>query len=135
MFGSAILDVIIGLVFVYLILSLICSAINEYIAAVMNKRGKMLVRGIQSMLRDVGLDHTIFEHPLMASYFPHHGTLTDHARQTQRWMPGFRWLHRLVTWAFSPRIREARYPSYVSARVFATAFLEQARYVDELLQR
>ncbi|MBV9109631.1 MAG: hypothetical protein JO306_09525 [Gemmatimonadetes bacterium] len=135
MFGSAILDVITGLVFVYLILSLICSAINEYIAALLNKRGKMLVRGIQSMLRDVHLEHTVFEHPLMASYFPHHAMLTEHAAHNQRWLPGSRWLRRLLTWMFSPRIREARYPSYVSARVFATAFLEKAGYVDELLRR
>jgi hypothetical protein len=135
MFGSAILDVIIGLVFVYLILSLICSAINEYIASLLNKRGKMLVNGIQILLRDVNMDRKIFDHPLMASHFPHHGTLVERAERIRKWPPGTRWIYRLITWAFWSRIREARYPSYVSARAFATAFLEQAGYVDELLQR
>ena len=31
MFGSSILDIAIGLVFVFLLLSLICSALNEFI--------------------------------------------------------------------------------------------------------
>jgi hypothetical protein len=135
MFGSAILDVIIGLMFVYLLLSLICSAINEYIASLLNKRGKMLVNGIQILLRDVDLDRSIFDHPLMASNFPHHGSLVDRASRIQKWPPGLRWLYRLITWAFRSRVREARYPSYVSARAFATAFLEKAGYLEDLLRR
>jgi hypothetical protein len=48
--SSAILDVAIGIAFVYLFLSLICSVINEGIAAVFSLRSKNLVAGIDSLL-------------------------------------------------------------------------------------
>ena len=47
--SSAILDVAIGIAFVYLFLSLICSVINEGIASVCSLRAKNLVAGIDSL--------------------------------------------------------------------------------------
>jgi hypothetical protein len=46
---SAILDVAIGMAFVYLVLSLICSVVNEGIASMLALRGKNLVRGINNL--------------------------------------------------------------------------------------
>jgi len=45
-----ILDVVIGLAFVYLLLSLICSVINEWIAALANRRPKNLEKGLWDLL-------------------------------------------------------------------------------------
>ena len=57
MFGSSILEVAIGVIFIYLLLSLICSAINEFIASIVNKRGENLFEGIKSLLaREPGLE-------------------------------------------------------------------------------
>jgi hypothetical protein len=53
MFGSTVLDVAIGMVFVYLLLSLLCSAVNEYIEAHLNHRSKNLWKGIQLLLNGV----------------------------------------------------------------------------------
>lgn len=53
MFGIEILDVVIGLIFVYLLLSLLASALNEYITAVLNLRGKELARGLGRLLDDM----------------------------------------------------------------------------------
>jgi hypothetical protein len=51
MFGSVVLDVVIGMVFVYLLLSLLCSAIKEYIEAkFLNYRSQNLWKGIQLLL-------------------------------------------------------------------------------------
>ncbi|MGZ3628336.1 MAG: hypothetical protein ACXVDN_11775 [Ktedonobacteraceae bacterium] len=51
MFGSYILDIAIGLVFVYMLLSLLCSTINEQvITRILSLRAKTLEAGIQSML-------------------------------------------------------------------------------------
>ncbi len=47
--SPAILDVAIGIAFVYLFLSLICSVVNEGIAAIFSLRAKNLVRGINSL--------------------------------------------------------------------------------------
>ena len=50
MFNSTILDVAIGIVFVYLLLSLICSAANELIELALKKRAIDLERGIRELL-------------------------------------------------------------------------------------
>jgi hypothetical protein len=58
------LDVAIGLVFVYFILALICSLVNEGIASFLRWRAKDLERGIEQLL---GTDASRFsEHPLIA---------------------------------------------------------------------
>ena len=46
MFGSTVLEVAIGLLFVYLLLSLLCSAVGEYFEASVNKRAEFLRKGI-----------------------------------------------------------------------------------------
>jgi hypothetical protein len=73
--NSAVLDVVIGLVFVYLLLSILCTAANEWVAAVTRRRGKMLKKGIQQLLenqpiKDGNKDEFLgafYEHPLIKS--------------------------------------------------------------------
>ena len=52
MFGSDILDIGIGVAFVYLLLSLVCTVRNEWIAGVMGLRAKNLEAGIRSLFSD-----------------------------------------------------------------------------------
>jgi hypothetical protein len=68
MFGSSILEVAIGIIFVYLFISLICSSINEGIASLMNKRGKNLFEGVKNLLNDpqfTGLAQQLYTHGLV----------------------------------------------------------------------
>ena len=58
MFGSAILDVTIGLLVIYLLLSLICTTITEFLAAFCRWRAKDLERGIYHLL-----DQEIWDRP------------------------------------------------------------------------
>lgn len=51
MFGSAILDVAIGLIFVFLVISLIITAASELIASWLKWRAKNLEEGIRNLLR------------------------------------------------------------------------------------
>jgi hypothetical protein len=69
MFGSQILEVVVGLVLIYLVLSVGCSGIKEVISAVFSMRAKTLEEGIRSMLQGQGGDLTaeLFKHPLIAS--------------------------------------------------------------------
>lgn len=72
MFGSEILDVVIGMIFVFLLLSLVCSAINEIIEAWLNKRAKNLEQGIRELLNDedgTELVKKIYDHPLVSGLF------------------------------------------------------------------
>jgi uncharacterized protein YacL len=52
MFGSTILEVAIAIVFIYLLVSLVISAINEFIAALLKSRAENLSKGIQELLQD-----------------------------------------------------------------------------------
>jgi hypothetical protein len=70
MFGSAILDTAIGLIFVFLVISLVVSAANELLAALFKWRAENLVLGIRELLEDssaTGLVTRFYEHPLIES--------------------------------------------------------------------
>jgi hypothetical protein len=49
--GDAVLDVFIGWAFLYFLVSIVCSAINEGIASAFNLRGKDLEKGIRNLAR------------------------------------------------------------------------------------
>ena len=75
LFNSTVLDVAIGLVFVYLLLAIICTAANEWISGLLRTRAKMLEKGLTQLLDDQktsnGKDNVegflkeFYEHPLI----------------------------------------------------------------------
>ena len=70
MFGSAILDVAIGLISIFLFLSLIGTAINEWVSGILRMRAKHLEEGIRNLLNDPdgnGLAKAFYAHPLVRS--------------------------------------------------------------------
>lgn len=50
MFNNVVLDVVIGLVFIYLLYSLLTTTINEFVTIIFAYRSRMLERGIEQML-------------------------------------------------------------------------------------
>lgn len=71
MFGSVILDVAIGVVLVYLLLSLACSSLNEFISGIFSFRSKNLEMGIANLLSESGnsnLADKIYSHPLIKGF-------------------------------------------------------------------
>jgi hypothetical protein len=69
MFGSQIIDVAIGIIFVYLLLSLMCSALNEIIEARLKNRAKSLEIGIRNLLGNDKLADAFYDHALISSLF------------------------------------------------------------------
>ena len=72
MFGSDILDVAVGLVFIFLLLSLICSSIKEAIETVLKNRARFLYAGIGELLRDgnrTDLVDAFYRHPIINGLF------------------------------------------------------------------
>lgn len=72
MFGSAILEVAIGLIFVFLLVSVICAAVREGIESRLKSRAAFLEQGIRELLHDqqaVGLARSFYTHPLIYSLF------------------------------------------------------------------
>ena len=70
MSGMAILEVAIGLTLLYLLLSLVCTIANEWIAQLLSLRARNLEMGIQRLLEDPdrsGLAGRLYGHPLLMS--------------------------------------------------------------------
>jgi hypothetical protein len=68
MFNSTVLEVAIGLFFTYLLLSLICSALNEAVARFLKSRSENLEEGITRLLQDTGEKQLVgkfYAHPLI----------------------------------------------------------------------
>src|SRR5271157_2951249 len=67
MLGSSFLDIAIGIVFVFLLLSLIATTLNEIITSFLRMRGKQLLLGLQTLLNDTpanvnGLVDKLYNH-------------------------------------------------------------------------
>ena len=69
MFNSQILDVAIGMIFVYLLLSLMCSAANEIIESLLKKRAKHLEEGLRELLQNQELIAKVYNHSLVNGLF------------------------------------------------------------------
>src|SRR4051812_31343442 len=67
MFQNTALDVAIGLILMYLMLSLLCTTINEYIATKLKLRAKTLADALHTMLDDPKLRNTFYQHGLIVS--------------------------------------------------------------------
>jgi hypothetical protein len=126
--GSTAIDVAIGLAFVYVVLSLVCSIANETVASVLGWRAKFLREGLANLLTNPRIDErtarldqverdlrAFFRSPLVAPMVRHDA--------------GF-------------RRQKTSYPSYVPARTFVASMLEGARAavgaqakLGELVQR
>ena len=68
MFGSAILDVFVGLSFVFLMVSLATSAVSEAISGILKWRSATLLRGIKELVNDpqlTGLAGQLYQHALI----------------------------------------------------------------------
>jgi hypothetical protein len=111
MFNTSILDVAIGMVFIYLLLSLLCTATNELIELLLKKRATDLERGIRELLQPgsdsgtAGVVEKIYNHPLVNSLYG--GTYAKSGIAS-----GLRYVKR------------TQLPSYIPARNFALALMD-----------
>jgi hypothetical protein len=112
MFGSRALDVVFGLVFVYLVLSLLCSALNETLASVLAWRAKVLREGIANLLGSTEAAAELYQHPLIKS-------ITRNRGKVRTWVGG---RHKRLQ-----RFAQGRYPSYLPPESFVTALIDYAR--------
>jgi hypothetical protein len=75
MFGSEILDVAIGLTLIFLLMSLVASAVREGIEGIVKLRAVYLERGIRELLDDPSgtkMAQWLYQHPLVHPLFPGH---------------------------------------------------------------
>lgn len=131
MFGLEILDIVIGLTFVYLLLALAATAINEYVSAYLNMRGNELAKGIARLLDDLDGDEAV-QRALKG--------LDAKARITGGNLVEQFYSHRLIRplatrrgpwWNKAENKKKPRLPSYIPARTFALALLDILGYHDQ----
>lgn len=67
MTGSAFLELAIGLIFVYVLISLMCSGLSEIIGKVFKLRANTLKQGIQHLINDETIRKEFYNHPLIKS--------------------------------------------------------------------
>jgi hypothetical protein len=72
MFGSQILDVGIGLITLFLLLSLVCSSIKEGLETFLKYRSKDLEQGIKEIFNDPSMLPKFYDNPLISGLFKGH---------------------------------------------------------------
>jgi hypothetical protein len=120
MFGSEIIDVVIGMIFVFLVLSLVCSAANEIIESWLNKRADYLEKGIKELLTDhdgTGYLKDVYRHPLVAGLFR-----DKYGAPETGWREGVS--PRLLAILKELGLKKTRLPSYIPAQNFALALMD-----------
>src|SRR4051812_35234451 len=140
--GMPAVDVALGLAFLFFLLSLVCSSINEAISSFFKLRARNLERGIRSMLdEDHGHTEAFYNDKRVVALIeptaapPRQLTRFIEARVSRR--PAIRQLQlvtrelaRLIRLVYRPSvrlwrwIRSARKPSYIPSRVFTLAVLD-----------
>lgn len=111
MFGSAILEVAIGMIFVYLLVSVICSTIREVIEGWLKTRAAYLEYGIRELLHDrnaEGIVRSLYNHPLIFGLFT-----DEYQPSSSSKRPGI-------------LSRGHNLPSYIPAKNFALALMDMA---------
>jgi hypothetical protein len=111
MFNSNIIDVAIGLVFIFLLLSLICSAAHELIEMLLKQRAANLEKGIQELAGNDPKDFVskLYSHGLINSLYA--GTYEGEAKG-------------LFTRLYKRYIKGQDLPSYIPSRNFALAVID-----------
>src|SRR2546423_2440313 len=68
-FGSTMLEIAIGVIFVYLLMSLLCSALAEFIESLFKFRARDLEKGISKLLSNPELTESFFNQPMVKTMF------------------------------------------------------------------
>lgn len=110
MLGSNIVDMTIGLVLVFLIMSLICSALREIVETLLKQRALDLERGIRELLYDPtgeALARELYTHPLIYSLYQGVYQPRTTTKFWQRWFAS-----------------GGKLPSYIPSSNFARALID-----------
>lgn len=117
MFNSETLEVAAGMVFLFLLVSLICTGVKEWLEGIFKWRAMDLERALRTLLDDHGGELTaqLLRHPLLYSLFP--GAYDPTGLRTSWLTPGQGARHMRLS-------RRRGLPSYIPAAQFANALLD-----------
>src|SRR5215208_6420375 len=125
MFDFPAFDVAIGLIFVYIVLALVCSVLNETIATATGLRARFLETGLVNLLSGAASDtaagrataRDFYRHPLVQGLIkPGRAPHVDDESEDDEPVRRLRGV-----------IRKPPYPSYIPSRTFVIAITDIAR--------
>ncbi len=112
MFGSTVLEIAVGLVFIYLVLSLVCTSVNEYIAQMLGLRAENLYNAI----------HGLFDGPdaeRIAEDIYHHSMILKLGQKTNK-----------IRSTSDGDVNVRKKPSYIPAATFSSALTDLIGLVE-----
>ncbi len=112
-----VLEIAIGLIFVYLLFSLICSSLSEIIAWALNLRARTLRSGIETLLQDPSLADLMKQNPKLKGTFD---KLSAHWKEKGQSVAGTLYAHPLIR----GMTHDDKQPSYIPKQTFAAAFID-----------
>ena len=117
MFSSETLEVGIGMAFLFLMISLICTAIKEWLEGIFKWRAMDLERALRTLLADPDgrLTEQLMRHPLLDSLFQGN---YDPTQLRTSWMTPGKALHMRLS-------KRRHLPSYIPSAQFAAALLDR----------
>ena len=104
--NSPIIDVAIVLIFVYVVLSLLASSIQEWTASLLGLRSRNLYRGVRRLL-GAGMAKDVYEHPMIRRLAKkdRQPVLDEEMAKGKRWLKA-KWAHFFPRAPSSPLIHE-----------------------------
>jgi ribosomal 50S subunit-associated protein YjgA (DUF615 family) len=140
MFNSPTLDVAIGLAMIFLLLSLLVSAVCEMLAGFFKWRAANLWDGIEQLLQSKDARNALYSHPLIRGLAPT-GTSAPVLTTTQAanappdgTMASLRKRCVRAIWVSSD-VDASKIPSYIPSRTFALALIEVLRAPHDVADR
>lgn len=121
MFNSETLEVGIGMAFLFLLISLICTGVKEWLEGILKWRAMDLERAMRTMLNDESgkLSSFLFAHPLISSLYRGHYDPSKLANSNfQRWTEGNDEAKHM------PLHERRNLPSYIPSDQFAKALID-----------
>jgi hypothetical protein len=117
MFQNPIIDIAIGLILMYLVLSLVCTVVNEFIATKLELRSRSLEAGLKQMLDDKTLQDAFYGHGLISGYA---GAIGN----SQQVLRGGNVVNAATVDASGGQAdNPSKHPSYLSGESFALALI------------
>lgn len=136
MFDSSIIDFCIGMTFFYVVLTLICTMINEYVMGWLNLRAKSLLEGISGLFYDADMIVKLYTHPLVRGLYrdekqpiiPENKS-NESSEEQKRSDLSIKSSVKDCVKPFEKMIRNL--PSYIPSSVFAMALIDILTPVDK----
>jgi hypothetical protein len=117
--ASPAVDVALGLIFLFFLLSLICSTVSEFVAGVLSWRSRFLEDGLRSMLSG---EHDTPEADALVKELAAHPLISGKVATPATGRP--RGLRGRVSDLRARLVRRRSFPSYLNSKTFALTFLD-----------